>query len=171
MALGEVAGWAALALALLLSILLIGQSRRLRIMERRLRTLMSGAGAGADSMPLGDLVAGQGERLNLTRQELENLKRAFADLDMAVSRSVQYVGLVRFNPFADTGGDQSFALALFDKRGDGVVISSLHGRTATRFYAKPLKGGASPLSLSDEEVQALKQARDGPAAEPQRTGK
>ena len=77
---------------------------------------------------------------------------------------MQFVGLVRFNPFDDTGGDQSFALALLDGRGDGVVISSLHGRTGTRFYAKPVKAGTSTLSLSDEEVQALKQAREKPAA-------
>jgi hypothetical protein len=66
--------------------------------------------------------------------------------------------LVRYNPFQDTGGDQSFALALLDKRGDGVVVSSLHSRTMTRFYAKPIKGGVSPLSLSEEEVQAVQQA-------------
>jgi hypothetical protein len=67
---------------------------------------------------------------------------------------------VRFNPFADTGGDQSFALALLDAKGNGVVVSSLHTRTATRFYAKPVAGGASTLSLSDEEVRALKQAME-----------
>jgi hypothetical protein len=73
---------------------------------------------------------------------------------------VQYIGLVRYNPFEDAGGDQSFALALLDRQGDGVVISSLHGRTATRFYAKSVKGGASPLSLSNEEAKALKQAME-----------
>jgi hypothetical protein len=161
MALEEMAGWGALALALLLGVLLIEQGRRVGRLERRLRSLMAGAGPGADRMSLGELISSQGARLDMTRDEVEKLRVALADLDKAVARSVQYVGLVRFNPFADTGGDQSFAVALLDRRGDGVVISSLHGRTATRFYAKPVKGGNSPLSLSDEEVQALKQAMDG----------
>jgi hypothetical protein len=71
---------------------------------------------------------------------------------------VQHVGLVRYNPFQDTGGDQSFALALLDKQGDGVVISSLHSRTMTRFYAKPIKAGIAVVSLSEEEVKAVQQA-------------
>jgi hypothetical protein len=79
-------------------------------------------------------------------------------LDAAVTGSVQNVGLVRFNPFQDTGGDQSFALALLDKKGDGVVISSLHSRTSTRMYARPIKGGAANSSLSGEEAQAVQQA-------------
>jgi hypothetical protein len=52
---------------------------------------------------------------------------------------------------------------LLDPKGNGVVVSSLHGRTATRFYAKPVKAGTSPISLSDEEVLAIKQALEGSA--------
>jgi hypothetical protein len=79
-------------------------------------------------------------------------------MNVLVTHSVQHVGLVRYNPFQDTGGDQSFALALLDKQGDGVVISSLHSRTMTRFYAKPIKGGVAVVSLSEEEVTAVQQA-------------
>jgi hypothetical protein len=89
---------------------------------------------------------------------MERLRNSVTKLDISVTASVQCVGLVRYNPFEETGGDQSFALALLDRRGNGVVISGLHGRTATRFYAKPVRGGTSPLSLSDEEAQAVKQA-------------
>ena len=53
-------------------------------------------------------------------------------------RAFQRVGLVRFNPFEDTGGNQSFALALLDAEGNGWVLSSLHARTGTRVYAKPI---------------------------------
>jgi hypothetical protein len=109
-------------------------------------------------MSLGDIVANQGARLDATRAEVEALRRGVAALESAVTRSVQCVGLVRYNPFQDTGGDQSFAIALLDKQGDGLVMSSLHTRAATRFYAKPVKGGASHLPLSDEEMQALQQA-------------
>ena len=65
---------------------------------------------------------------------------------------------MRFNPFEDTGGNQSFALALLDGRGDGFVVSSLHARAGTRVYAKAIAAGSSEAALSDEEAEALKQA-------------
>ena len=77
-----------------------------------------------------------------------------------MARSVQHIGLVRYNPFEEAGGDQSFALALLDRLGNGVVISSLHGRTTTRFYVKAVKAGQPVLSLSEEEAMALKQAKE-----------
>ncbi len=73
---------------------------------------------------------------------------------------IQKVGLVRFNPFADTGGDQSFTLALLSGKDSGFVISSLHSRDSTRLYAKPIKKGkASGYELSTEEEQAIKRAK------------
>ncbi len=74
------------------------------------------------------------------------------------------VGLVRFNPFeGDTGGNQSFALALLDGRGDGFVLSSLHARAVTRMYAKAITNGSSEAALSTEESEALRQALSMPA--------
>jgi hypothetical protein len=116
------------------------------------------SGSGTLSPSLGELVSGQSERLELTRADVTALQKKFADMDVLLTQSVQHVGLVRYNPFQETGGDQSFALALLDKRGDGVVVSSLHSRSVTRFYAKPVKSGTSAASLSEEEVQAVQQA-------------
>ena len=60
------------------------------------------------------------------------------------------VGLVRFNPFeGDTGGNQSFALALLGGRGDGFVVSSLHARAVTRMYAKAITAGSSEAATVD----------------------
>lgn len=73
---------------------------------------------------------------------------------------VQKIGLVRFNPFAETGGDQSFCLAVLDGNDSGFVFSSLHSRENTRIYAKPVKNGkADGYELSAEENQAIKNAR------------
>lgn len=73
---------------------------------------------------------------------------------------IQKIGLVRFNPFADTGGDQSFTLALLNGEDSGFVISSLHSRESTRFYAKPVKKGkALGYELSAEEKRAIKRAK------------
>ena len=62
-------------------------------------------------------------------------------LEAIVPTAFQRVGLVRYNPFEDTGGNQSFALAMLDAKGDGWVMSSLHARTGTRFYAKAVIAG------------------------------
>jgi hypothetical protein len=71
---------------------------------------------------------------------------------------VQGVGFVRYSAFEDTGGDQSFSLALIDGEGNGMVISALYGRDATRVYAKPVEGWTSSRPMTGEEEQALKKA-------------
>ena len=72
---------------------------------------------------------------------------------------IQKIGLVRFNPFNDTGGDQSFILALIDSKESGVVISGLHTRNGTRWYAKKVQNNQGvEHALSADEVKAIKAA-------------
>jgi hypothetical protein len=86
------------------------------------------------------------------------MQSAMRELELRQNRSYQSVGLVRFNPFTDMGGDQSFALAILDSYGDGFVMSSLHGRTATRVYAKTVRRGQPTQTVSTEEMSAIEQA-------------
>ena len=79
----------------------------------------------------------------------------------AGTKMIQRVGVVRFNPFPDTGGNQSFVVALLDARGDGVVLSSLHTRAGTRVYLKQLTTGKAETALSEEESEAIRRARGG----------
>ena len=161
MTLNEIATWGALGLSAVVLVLFMGHTARLRSLERRYSALLGRETSryGAEGLPaLGDLVSGQGQRLDKTVNDLAGLSGVVDTMGKTVQGSVQHVGLVRFNPFQETGGDQSFALALLDGRGDGIVISSLHSRTVTRFYAKPVKGGTSQLSLSEEEAKAVQQA-------------
>jgi hypothetical protein len=79
--------------------------------------------------------------------------------DRTLLHSVQGVGIVRYSAFEDTGGDQSFSLALVDGEGNGIVLSALYARDATRLYGKPIEGWRSPRSLTEEEQQALTRAR------------
>ncbi len=73
---------------------------------------------------------------------------------------IQKIGLLRFNPFKDTGGDQSFILTLIDSRDTGVVITALYSRSGTRWYAKRVvKGKGLEHELSEEEKKALKIAK------------
>ena len=93
--------------------------------------------------------------------KMEGLKNLYETLEVRSRGSLQHVGIVRFNPFEDTGSDQSFAIALLDDRRDGIVLSSLHGRGQTRVFAKPVEGGESTHQLSDEEAQAIRIAVEG----------
>jgi len=74
-------------------------------------------------------------------------------------RHIQKVGLVRFNPFSELGGDHSFCLAILDDRDTGVVITGLHTRDRTRIYMKDIKSGMSNLELSVEEKKAVASAQ------------
>ena len=71
---------------------------------------------------------------------------------------IQKVGLVRFNPFKELGGDHSFSLAILDSNNSGIVITSLHTRDRTRVYMKDIKKGESGFELSVEEKKALANA-------------
>lgn len=76
--------------------------------------------------------------------------------------SVQGVGMVRFNPFKNdnSGGNQSFAIALLDEKEGGVVLSTLYARDRVGVYAKPIEKGISSFELTDEEKAAIKKARE-----------
>ena len=74
---------------------------------------------------------------------------------------IQRIGIVRFNPFSDTGGSQSFTIAVLDSYDTGIVMTSLYGRTGNRWYVKEVKDGKGKnYDLSQEEMQAIKKARE-----------
>lgn len=89
----------------------------------------------------------------------KNLDKNITELNKSSLTHFQKMGLVRFNPFNETGGDQSFSLCLLDKKNDGFVVSCLHTRDRTRIYAKAIDKGKSKLELSDEEKKALEKAK------------
>ncbi len=97
--------------------------------------------------------------LGENKTQIEELVKRCEVIEKEARTHLQKIGVVRFNPFADAGGDQSFVVALLNEHKDGVVISSLHSRSGTRIYAKPIKNGrGTKYDLSKEEVEALKQA-------------
>jgi hypothetical protein len=82
-----------------------------------------------------------------------------------IGRTVSQVGLVRYDAFDDMGGALSFSAAFLDEHHDGVVISAINGRSETRCYAKPVRGGTSSHHLSEEEVEAIATASAGERGE------
>ncbi|KKU03907.1 MAG: hypothetical protein UX88_C0008G0005 [Candidatus Woesebacteria bacterium GW2011_GWC2_47_16] len=119
------------------------------------RRLVKGTEGGELKKVLEGILARQAKNA----QGVEELNRQVAILTEEGFGHVQKVGLVRFNPFKEIGGDHSFSLALLDGRGMGIVITGLHTRERTRLYAKVIKSGRSEFQLSEEEVKALAKAQ------------
>jgi hypothetical protein len=98
------------------------------------------------------------KRLERLEKEMEAISRSLKEFREKSKKDLQKVGMVRFNPFGEIGGDQSFSIAVLDENNDGFVITSHYGRESNRIYAKPVKGGKSEYVLSDEEGWAVVQA-------------
>jgi hypothetical protein len=110
------------------------------------------------------------KRVDEVNQRLIKLDNKYAELTITASVASQKISIVRFNPFGDTGGDQSFSLAVLDAHNSGYALTSIHGRQGTRVYIKPIDYGKSKYSLSEEEQQAISQAiKRVPAIPPEST--
>ncbi len=137
----------------------VGLIRRTGRLARRLDSITG----GSDQQSLEAVLGSHLERVRQVVRDVETVGARTSVIERDLQGSFGRVGLVRYNPFEDTGGNQSFALALLDGRGDGFVVSSLHSRTGTRIYAKAIAAGASDTALSEEESAALRQALAKPA--------
>lgn len=140
--------------------LAIAHGRRIRDLRDRL----DGLTRGVDGESLETVLETHLGRVHAMARTVEELSAKSATLESSGRRAIQRVGLVRYNPFEETGGNQSFALALLDARGDGVVLSSLHARAGTRIYGKSIRGGRADAALSAEETEALRIALEAPAS-------
>ncbi|MGD2143952.1 MAG: DUF4446 family protein [Anaerolineae bacterium] len=129
--------------------------RHLRRLEGQYESLFS----SKDDPSLGAALERLAGRFSRISTRTERLLVQTEEVDSRVVRTVQGLGLVRYSAYEDTGGDQSFSLALLDGQGDGVILSALYGRDATRVYAKRVETWMSSRSLTSEEEQALTKAR------------
>lgn len=103
------------------------------------------------------------KQIDKTKEQEEAINEVITrvkNLENISEKTFQKVGVVRFNPFTNVGGNQSFAIALLDRQNNGFVISSLFIKEGSRVYAKAIKNGKSEHSLSTEEQEALKRAME-----------
>jgi hypothetical protein len=126
------------------------------VLEFRIRKLLRGK-TGDD---LEDLI-------RKTNQDLEELTRSRAELRNDIvgiknkmRHHIRGIKTVRFNPFKDSGSNQSFATALLNDEGDGVVISSIYSRDRVGIYAKPIQKLKSEYELSEEERRAIMESQN-----------
>ncbi len=107
------------------------------------RTSPRSRGEGVDALP---------EDVHGLRQEVAALKAENAD-------ALRHLSVVRYDAFGDVGGHLSWSLALLDDAGHGTVLTSIHGRSEARTYAKSIAGWTCEQQLSPEELEAIEHAR------------
>lgn len=91
--------------------------------------------------------------------DLKRFEERLQNFEKDELKHIQKVALKRYNPYQDSGGDISFSIALLDKDGNGLVITSLHSRAGTRVFAKPVKnGGSDNYKFSQEEQETIEEA-------------
>ncbi len=152
---------AAPLLFLILAVLLLYALYSISVLKRRVEFLANrhaNLTRGVDGANLLDTLDRQLMEFEQLRQGMEHLERQHQSLALDQQLALRHLGLVRFNPFDDLGGNQSFALAAMDDHGDGFVISSIFGRNDSRIYAKSLENGRAQYTLSEEESQAIQEA-------------
>src|SRR5205085_7728369 len=102
------------------------------------------------------------------RAHVAAAQRDVADVRTALSDALRHVAVVRYDAFGDMGGRLSFTAAMLDDAGDGLILTSIHGRSEARTYAKGVKAGKSEQTLSPEEEQSIVLAMQGSSGRGQR---
>lgn len=127
----------------------------LLVWHSKLKSHYNALTANVDKKTLMSVLEGIQKTLSTHERSLVIHKKDLAKAVDDARLHIQHLSLRRFNPFSDTGGDQSFMLSMLDGNKDGVVITSLHSRENTRFYVKAVRAGAGaehPLSKEEQKI-------------------
>lgn len=143
-----------LILAVILLVFVLIQGAQLRKIRTRWNQLLTGA-SGSN---IEGLLKEHLDHSNETRANIAELSRRIGTLEMKMQSAKRYTGMVKFDAFPDVGGQLSFAFALYDEQGNGMVLTSLVGRSDCRVYCKDIKGGKAERELTKEEQDALQMA-------------
>ena len=148
-----------LIVSLIVSVVLIVWLSLLTVYVVRLSSHYNRLVADSSKRTLQSILEDLLKDVDVNKKDIATLSSKYDTMVKDNQLHIQKIGLLRFNPFKDTGGDQSFILALLDGKDTGVVLSGLYSRAGTRWYAKRVVEG-KPIEheLSDEEKQAIKQA-------------
>lgn len=138
-----------------ISLLLAASAHRRISSARRSLALLQGTFEGSTIV---EAVAHYVEQVRLIENDLRALAGKQEELFGRLARSARNVGLVRYDAFEDMGGQISFSAAMLNDRGDGLVLTSINGRTEARTYAKTIETGTSDHNLSPEEQRAISEA-------------
>jgi hypothetical protein len=99
------------------------------------------------------------EQINNLESKLGKANDRIKELEEKSNKFFQKFGMIRFNPFNEIGGDQSFSIAMLDNKNTGFVLTSIFIKESARIFAKPIEKGVSQYQLSEDEKQAIEQAK------------
>ncbi len=138
-------------LAITLSIFALIKNRE---MQKKQKLLLM----GKNGLDLEEIIIQTQNQITELRQEHTAVTAELMKLKQISDLSFQKIGLIRYSPFADGGGNYSFSLALINAHNSGVVITNMYGRQQSRVYVKQLVGGKCTTVLTEEEQQAMQSA-------------
>jgi hypothetical protein len=147
-----------LSLILLVALIFLAWNLTLHWQVHQTRKKIKLMFKGSKAADLEGVIYEQIKRLRLVEKNLINLEEFALRLEKMALHSIQKVGVVRFNPFQDTGGDQSFCIAFLDAQNTGFTLSSLFTREGAKIYTKPIANGSSDYPLTEEEKKAIQMA-------------
>jgi hypothetical protein len=113
---------------------------------------------GSQNMNLEEVLVGYLDKVENIEHRTDQVEQTIAVLQAKLPECIQRVNMIRYDAFEDVGGQQSFAIALLDGRGDGIVLTSVYSRMEIRVYAKAIRNGLASHQLSEEETRVLKDA-------------
>ena len=125
------------------------------MIELRLKRIFSGTNA----RNLEEMIVIVGKKIKKIEETEMKIDKHLVTIDSRLNKSIRSVETIRFNPFIDAGSNQSFAIALMNDEGNGVVMSSLYARDRMSIFAKPIINGKSEFELSSEEKEVLEKAK------------
>ena len=144
--------------ALLCFLIVLILAMRLRKLRREYALLR---GENGEERDIFAVLGRSMRRLDATDKRLDALAQSLEREGATGRYALQRFGIVRYNAFEEMGGNLSFSLAILDDHGDGLVLSSINGRTEARTYVKPIKRLSSEHNLSEEEREAVAAAVSG----------
>lgn len=147
-----------IVLLLIINIIILAKTSK---MKKNYKTLLN----GRENVNIEGLLTGTAVDINALREEINGNKEIINGIETKMAFSIQKVGFVRYNAFAEMGSDLSFSIAMLDSFQNGFVLSSIYGRDQASVYAKPIKAGKSTYPLSVEEIQAIDRANLGQGGE------
>lgn len=124
------------------------------VTEKRLKRFFLGKKA-KDLEDTINILEAEINKLNKAKEEIE---KNIASINYKLKKSIRGIETIRFNPFKDQGGNQSFAIGMLNEENDGLVLSSLYSRERMSVFAKPIKNGRSEYELTAEEQEVLRKA-------------
>lgn len=137
---------------ILLLILYVNNSFKLRRINKNYKTFMKKIGNGND---IDEMLKEYIQKVEEVDEKSQELNAYCNKLENNISLCIRKVGMVRYSAFRDTGSDLSFALALLNDNNDGVILNGIYSREMSNIYAKQVYSGKTSNKLSEEEKQAL----------------